>query len=190
MPAFDEKFAMDKDIWQQIKEDSKSFEEVLLLSSKLVSIDRKYIREVKAIDSAYETRKTFTLNDWKKLHDIGIGLWYKQYFNLSNSFNFKYFSNEFRAKFRETVSLLIQKSIQLSQLQDGDSLRRESLEAWKDFIARLSFLTYLSHKQLLRNGKKTQKLVTSNPDSQFAIFAVISLIIGVSVAIVVSLISR
>jgi len=146
---------MDKPIWQQIKQEPKSFEEVLvlLLTSKLISIDRRYIMAARAIDLAYEERKLFTVNDWIKLHDIGVSLWYRQYSSSSGSINFEYFSKELLPKYQEILNLLLEKSTQFSQLEDIESLRDESLKIWKDFMAKLAFLSNLEQQ----SGNKPKK---------------------------------
>jgi len=178
---------MDKPIWQQIKQEPKSFEEVLvlLLTSKLISIDRRYIMAARAIDLAYEERKLFTVNDWIKLHDIGVSLWYRQYSSSSGSINFEYFSKELLPKYQEILNLLLEKSTQFSQLEDIESLRDESLKIWKDFMAKLAFLSNLEQQ----SGNKPKKS-RFNSDTLFAILVIIALILGMSLAILVSFIRR
>lgn len=175
---------MDKDIWRQIEEDTKSFEEALLLTSKLISIPLKYLREARLIDRAYEVRNTFTLNDWRKLHNIAVSLWYRQYYSSSNSFNYEDFSrSDFLPKYQKLISLLLQKSTEVSQWPTVDSLQSESLKIWQEFLAKLTYLSNLEQK----SGKK-QKKRGLNPDLLFAIVTVITLILGMSLAIFVILI--
>jgi hypothetical protein len=175
---------MDKDIWRQIEEDTKSFEEALLLTSKLISIPLKYLRDARLIDRAYEVRKTFTLNEWRKLHNIAVSLWYRQYDSSSNSFNYEDFSRgDFLPKYQKLISLLLQKSTEVSQWQNVDSLQSESLKIWQEFLAKLAYLSNLEQK----SGKK-QKKRGLNPDLLFAIVTVITLILGMSLAIFVILI--
>jgi hypothetical protein len=174
---------MDKDIWRQIQEDTKSFEEALLLTSKLISIPLKYLREARLIDRAYEVRNTFTLNEWRKLHNIAVSLWYRQYDSSSNSFKYDDFSSNFLPKYQQLINLLLQKSSEVSQWQNVDSLKSESLKIWQEFLAKLAFLSNLEQK----SGKK-QKKRGLNPDLLFAIVTVITLILGMSLAIFVILI--
>jgi len=183
--AFYGKVAMDKPIWEQIQEDAKSFGEVLELASKLIAIKRKAITYARAIDVDYETTKKFTLNDWKALHKIGISLWYKQYSISLKSLKLNDFTEHFLPKYQEVLNSFLQKYPQLIQLQDIESLRRESLNIWKDFMAELACISY--QEQVA--GKKPKKLQL-NPDSQFAILAVVALILGILLAIVVSFIRR
>jgi len=183
--AFDGKGAMDKSVSEQIREDAKSFGEVLELASKLIPIQRKDITYARAIDVDYKTRKVFTLNDWKILHNIGISAWYRQYSTSSALFKFDVFSNKFLPKYQENLNSLLQKSIQLSQSQDIEFLRRESLNIWKDFIAKLAYISY--QEQVA--GKKPKRFQL-NPDSQFAFLAILALILGIFLAIIVSFIHR
>lgn len=177
---------MDKDIWRQIQEDSKSFEEALLLTSKLISIPTKYLKDARLIDRAYEVHKAFTLNDWIKLHNIAVSLWYRQYYGSCNSFNFEYFSSQFLPKYKELINLLLQKSTEVNKSKAHiDSLRDESFKNWQDFMAKLA---WLSHRE--QQAGKNQKKLGLDPDSQFVIFTVIALILGISLAIFVILIRR
>ncbi|OCR00930.1 hypothetical protein BCD67_02920 [Oscillatoriales cyanobacterium USR001] len=176
---------MDKDIWLQIEEDSKSFEEALLLTSKLISIPLRYLRDARLIDRAYEVRKTFTLKDWRKLHNIAVSLWYRQYYSSSNSFNYDDFSSNFLPKYQKLISFLLQKSTEVSQLQNVDSLKSESFKIWQEFMAKLAYLSNMEQK----SGKK-QKKRGLDQDSQFTIVTVITLILGLSLAIFVILINR
>ncbi len=173
---------MDKDIWRQIEEDSKSFEEALLLTSKVFSIPLKYLRDARLIDRAYEVRNTFTLNEWRKLHNIAVSLWYRQYYSSSNSFNYEDFSRNFLRRYKDLIKLLLQKSHEVNK-DHIDSLRDESLKFWQDFMAGLAHLSYLEQK----SGKK-QKKRGLNPDLLFGIVTVITLILGISLAIFVILI--
>jgi hypothetical protein len=177
---------MDKPIWQEILEDSKSFEEVLLLSSKLISIDRTYIRDSRAIDRAYETRQTFTLKDWQRLHDMGISLWYKQYSSSSSSFDLEYFANNLLPGYQEIVNLLLKKSTKVIQSQDIESLKNESLKTWKHFMARLACISHIEQQ----SGKRQKKKFKLDADSKFAILTIVALILGISLAILVSLVRR
>lgn len=177
---------MDKPIWQEIVEDSKSFEEVLLLSSKLISIDGRYLRDSRAIDRAYEASQTFTLKDWQRLHDMGISLWYKQYSSSSSSFNLEYFAKNLLPGYQETVNLVLKKSTKIIHSPDSESLRNESLEIWKNFMARLA---YISHVEQL-SGKRQKKKFKLDADSKFAILAIVALIFGISLAIFVSFVRR
>ncbi|MEY3866874.1 MAG: hypothetical protein RLZZ338_765 [Cyanobacteriota bacterium] len=179
---------MDKDIRQQIQEDTKSFEETLLVTSKLISIPLKYLREARLIDRAYEVRKTFTLNEWRKLHNIAVSLWYRQYYSSSNSFNYDDFSSNFLPRYKDLIKLLLQKSHEVNKFKDHiDSLRDESLKFWQEFMAGLADLSNLEQK----SGKKQKKRgLNLNPDLLFAIVTVITLILGISLAIFVILIRR
>lgn len=170
-----------KDIWRQIQEDSKSFEEALLLTSKLISIPTKYLKDARLIDRAYEVHKAFTLNDWIKLHNIAVSLWYRQYYRSSNSFNFGYFSINFLPRYKDLIKLLLQTSIEVNPCKDNiDSLRDESLKIWQDFMAKLAWISHTEQQ----SGKNQNKLGL-DPDSQFVIFTVIALILGISLAIFV-----
>lgn len=171
-----------KDIWRQIQEDSKSFEESLLFTSKLISIPTKYLKNARLIDRAYEVRNTFTLNDWRKLHNIAVSLWYKQYYSSSNSFKYDDFSSNFLPRYKDLIKLLLQKSYEVNK-DHIDSLRDESLKFWQEFMAGLADLSNLEQK----SGKK-QKKRGLNPDLLFAIVTVITLILGMSLAIFVILI--
>lgn len=177
---------MDKPIWQEIVEDSKSFEEVLLLGSKLISIDRRYLRDSREIDRAYELRQTFTLKDWQRLHNMGISLWYKQYSSSFSSFELEYFANNLLRGYQEIFNLLLNKSTKVMQAQDIESLRNESLKNWKDFIAKL---VYISHVEQ-QSGKRQKKKFKLDADSKFAILTIVALIFGISLAILVSLVRR
>ncbi|MEK0188490.1 hypothetical protein [Microcoleus anatoxicus] len=177
---------MDKPIWKEIVEDSKSFEQVLLLSSKLISIDRRYLRDSRAIDRAYEASQTFTLKDWQRLHDMGISLWYKQYSSSSSSFDLEYFANELLPGYQQIVNLLLKKSTKMIQSQDIESLRNESLESWQAFIARLAYISHVEQQ----SGKRQKKKFKLDADSKFAILAIVALIFGISLAIFVSLVRR
>ena len=177
---------MDKPIWQEIVEDSKSFEEVLLLGSKLISIDRRYLRDSREIDRAYELRQTFTLKDWQRLHNMGISLWYKQYSSSFSSFDLEYFANNLLRGYQEIFNLLLNKSTKVMQAQDIESLRNESLEIWKNFIARLACISHVEQQ----SGKKQKKKLKLDADSKFAILAIVALIFGMSLAILVSLVRR
>lgn len=177
---------MDKDIWRQIQEDSKSFEEALLLTSKLISIPTKYLKDARLIDRSYEVHKNFTLSDWIKLHNIAVSLWYRQYYRSSNSFSFGYFSTNFLPKYKDLINLLLQKSTEVSQFKDHiDSLRDESLKLWQEFMAKLA---WISHAE--QQSGKNQRKRGLDQDSQFAIVTVITLILGISLAIFVILINR
>lgn len=176
---------MDKPIWEQIREDAKSFGEVLELASKLIAIQRKAITYARAIDVDYKNSKKFTLNDWKGLHNIGVSLWYKQYCVSSKSFKIDPFFNQFLPKYQEAINLLLQTTPQLIQLQDNESIRHESLNTWKVFIADLAYLS----NQEQRAGKKPKKFQL-NSDTQFGILVIVALIIGMSLAIAVSFIHR
>lgn len=177
---------MDKPIWQEIVEDSKSFEEVLLVSSKLISIDQRYLRDSRAIDRAYEARQTFTLKDCQRLHDMGISLWYKQYSRSSRSFELEYFANNLLPGYQEIVNLFLKKTTKVIQSQEIESLRNESLEIWKNFIARLAYISHVEQQ----SGKRQKKKLKLDADSKFAILAIVALIFGISLAILVSLVRR
>jgi hypothetical protein len=177
---------MDKPIWQEIRDDSKSFEEVLLLSSKVIPTHRKYIKDSRAIDRAYEVSQTFTLKDWQRLHDMGISLWYKQYSSSSSSFKLEYFANNLQSKYQEVVIFLLKQSTKLMQLQDVDSLRNESLEIWKKFIVGLVRISQLEQE----SGKREKQKFKLDADSTFAILVIVALIFGMSLAIVVSFVRR
>lgn len=176
---------MDKPIWQEIVEDSKSFEEVLLLGSKLISIDRRYLRDSREIDRAYELRQTFTLKDWQRLHNMGISLWYKQYSSSFSSFDLEYFANNLLRGYQETVNLLL-KSTKVIQSQHIESLRNESLEIWQNFIARLAYISHVEQQ----SGKRQKKKFKLDADSKFAILTIVALLFGISLAILVSLVRR
>lgn len=171
-----------KPIWYQIEEDTNSFEQVLLLTSKLISVKPKYLRYTRVIEQAYKARKPFTLKEWQTWHEIAIALWYQQYYSSSSSFLFQDFSQQFLPRYQQIINLLLKKSTQLTQLQDISFLRENSLKIWQEFMARLCFISY-EEKQA---GKKPKKF-RFDADTQFAIFAGAALIIGITAAILVTL---
>ncbi|MCT7948425.1 LPXTG cell wall anchor domain-containing protein [Ancylothrix sp. C2] len=169
-----------KPIWQQIEEDTNSFEQVLLLTSKFISVKPKYLSYTRAIEQAYKAHKPFTLKEWQTLHDIAIALWYQQYSSSSHSFKFEDLSAQFLPKYQQIINLLLKKSTQLTQLQDISFLRENSLKIWQEFMARLCFISY-EEKQA---GKKPKK-VRLDPDTQFAFFGAAALTIAIGAAILV-----
>ncbi len=175
---------MDKEIpqpIQKIRDESKSFEEVLLLAAKFIPLNGKFIRVARIIDRQCKARKVFTLQAWSQLHDIGLALWYKQYSNSSRLFNFEDFSRRLQPGYLETFNFWFGENAQLIKLPDGEELGCESLKIWQEFIARMAYISYVEQQ----TGKKRKKRGLE-PDSLIAIMTAVALVLGIGLAIAVN----